>query len=370
MLSLRKHIEDRSGLVYIAALVVMVILLGFGLAYMFMVRTQIRISTNEADSLKAFYLAEAGAEYALAELICGFEDCSTDAGLKDGEAGLDFDGDSNDDAEAHYNSGYTDPGEIKGRSVDGMFRAIEAKVNTSGVYGAIVNGRGTNMSGTITGEINGNVDGTNEYGDPLPLPDTLTVIGTVTTNSTLTFVNTIPDVDFAEYKTLVTNTDPNKVYDPGGITYSGAAPTFGATGMYYVEGDLTIDVADVTLNGTIIVNGNLFIESDADNLTITPQGNHPAIVADYIFFSDVDGTQLENVTLGMVYVDQMFNMQECTNLTINGALVVREHNIELFNMTGLVINYDPDLTLESPYFSGGKFGYPKIVLWQGYEDTD
>ncbi len=363
---------NHSGMVYFAALAVMAILMSFGLTYMYLTQTQIRISGNAMDYVKLFYLAEAGVEYSLGELICGYEDCSSDPDMKDGEALIDLDGDFNDDFEAHYNSAHTDEGEIKGRAFNnfgGCYHAIESKVNTSGIYGAVVGG-GSLYFHDMTGKIDGNIDGT-DHALGVDIPSTLTLYGTVTENDQATFSSTIPEADFSAYKTWAEGFDPSRVLS--GETqdqYSEVMP-LETTGMYFVDGDFTIDEPGFALDGTLVVNGNLFIESDADNITITGSAGHPALVVHYLgAATDVDGTRLENVNLGMVYARDSVSIAECDNMTINGALVARGAAVtaEISWANNFIINYDPELTLDSDYFSGGTFGYPKIVLWQGHED--
>jgi len=372
-------------MVYFAALAVMTILLGFGLTYMYMTRTQIRISNNETDTMKAFYLAEAGAEYSLAELICGFNDCASgypdEEELTDGTESVDLDEDFNPDLEAHYDSTYTDPGEIKGRGwISNLFWAVEAKVNASGIYGAVVSG-GWLYLHNLMGVINGNIDGT-DYGPGIDIPLTLIVYGTVTENNNTTFSATIPEADFGAYKTLVEAQalpDPEYYQSwvlPADSKYSdfvdGPNLPLATTGMYFVEGNFTIDEPGFTLNGTLIVDGNLVIETDADGITITGSAGHPALVVHYLSAAvDVDGTQLDTVNLGMVYARDSLSITSCDNLTINGALVARAegYTTEISWGNNFTVNYDPELTLDAGYFSGGTYGYPKIVLWQGHEDV-
>jgi len=363
-------------MVYIAAMAVMVILLSFGLTYMYTARTQIRIGKNEADSMKAFYLAEAGAEYSLAELICNYNDCSTDPEMKNGNELVDLDGDFNPDTEAHYNNPpfMSDPMSIRGRAVwSGPFWGIDAKVNTSGIYGAIVSGGWVYFHHPIgIGMINGNVDGEDSIGPGISIDEAVTVCGTIGEHTGGTFYTSIPQVDFDAYRTWVQNNEPPGHYIVGPTDYTSIAPLPDTTGIYFVDGNLTIDGTGFNLNGTLIVNGNVIINTTQDDILISGLVDHPALVAQAITVGfDVDGTELENLSMGMVYAEESMLFINCKNAVIDGALVSRNSTgwVEVSYFDNFTVDYDTNLALDESFLDEeGTFGYPKIVLWQGFQD--
>ncbi len=163
-----------------------------------------------------------------------------------------------------------------------------------------------NSNGTIVGNVSCFVSVL-----PDPLPAGLTINGTVTDqNDGQVKVN--PAITLGEGTTYYNLADDlgqrvagNKTFDSSGSPY---------TGIWYVGGWARIE-SNVTINGSIIVEGNITFENSADNVVISPTAydptqNYPALVSG----SNINSTGVGNPKIGL------------QNSTING-LVLAGRNI-------------------------------------------
>lgn len=319
--------SNKKGIVFITTLAVMVILLTLGAGYLFISRTQIDISLNQGNALKAFYIAQAGVEKAISELIA-------DIGWRTRLA-ENFGG-------GNYTVTVTDIGgeNIRVASVgifSGASRTIKAEVNVaSGVGYASQSASNINFSNSTGNIRKGNVhaDGTAD-------------IGSVTLDSGYTttqgFTLTMPAVDWDAYK--------NEAIAAGTFVSGPKKFNKDSSGIWYIDGNATIQ-SGVTITGTIVATGNIQMQNNED-ITITPTGNYPALVTQ----NKILMNNSEDVTItGLVYSGSDFIMNNSEGFKLNnGALIV-----------GGLLRGNDSTTVDITYSSGLN---PPYFTWPGISVT-
>jgi len=89
------------------------------------------------------------------------------------------------------------------------------------------------------------------------------------------------------------------------------------SGIYYIDGNATLDNNNIDFDGTLIVTGN--IESmQNNNIEINPDSNRPALVTG----GNLNIAQGNNMIInGAVYAENNLTLNQATNLILNGSLI-------------------------------------------------
>lgn len=324
-------LKNKQGIVFITALAMMFILLTLGMAYMMITRSETTITANQINALKVFYAAEAGVEHSIAELIAGTDVDGDGLGNVSGSLG-------SYSYAAAYDSAAS---KITSVGTAGILasRTIEVEINLGSFTGALQIAKNINANST-SGTITGNVDA----GGNINL-DSLVINGTVTEKKEDII---IPSPSFEDYKA-----DADYTYS-GKTTFASNPPD----GIHYIDGNLTIKGNNITVNGTLVVTGNLIMNS-AEGFTITPEGDYPAIVVGNNF----NANSIEDSTFnGLIYVGNNATFNSWDNTQIVDGAIVSGNLLDLNSGPNVTINFNP--SLDPPYFSGT--GGITIASWQGH----
>jgi hypothetical protein len=351
---------NNRGVAFVTAIVLMVLFLNLGLGYLMMARTQLMIARNQISTLKAFYHSESALQHSIAELV---NNVDKDA---DGLGNIplqDLDGDGSMDYSATYNSATGTVSSTGNTGTDGIVRTIETKMTPKKWTGAFMAGLSIPaVSNCDFSTVTGNVFARSAITPNFTTQHTVT--GTVTQG----------------YASLAI---PTTITSPGGpwFSYAPAAnrhvnclwvtpASSTITGVHYVNGACTINLggsAPLTINGSLIVNGNLSI-SQVTSLMITPAGKDPALVA--------SGTlSLGNVSPGVVNIHGLIYAGGNISLTIwnffptprhsiNGAIVSGVGTISMATIART--DWVFDSSLNPPFFTGGSPGY-SVDYWKGHK---
>ncbi|MBL7170471.1 MAG: hypothetical protein ISS46_00545 [Candidatus Omnitrophica bacterium] len=360
--------RNESGVVFITALVMMLILLSLGMSYLVIARTRARIASNQRAVLKAFYIAEAGLEEAIDELF-------TDSGWGVGFTNESFGGGT-------YNVFLTgsqgETIEITSRGTfGGASRTIRAEVlvinpaNLSEWIGSAGTGGGnvdfSGSSGTISGVVV--VKGDFEAGDMDT--DDARIIEDF---SDLPVIEVYLD----SYKTIadhVAEEDKGKDKDKDGDEETFTPPFKSGetyTGVYYIKGDVVIE-SNVTIYGTVVAEGdvninatNVIIEAEGDSEEEwNPVEGYPAIIADGTI--NMDGMTNSSIT-GLVYATDDVKMDGTSGVTFEGGLIVGK---DLAAKDGEDLSISYGLEIQPPYFTYDRNDVPEestiyIISWKAY----
>lgn len=323
----------------------MVIFTALGLTYAKILKSGLRNGQYELRGIKAFFLAESGIEYSMAEL-----NNNTD---------LDSDGtigniswktmapDGSEGFLATYNEvNKTIQGTGTAGGANFAARDVIATLEEIKFTGALQCGNAISTILTVSGWVYDNADAkTSIELDPI------IVFGEQTVNPNLV----IPTVSLSDYF----NMTPLANRSSGTTTWSTGPPH--GDGMYYHTGNLTIRTRFL-LNGTLVVNGNLIITdiTNPNALWIMPlttsSGLDPAIIANNITINNTPNANLG----GLVYASQDANITS-PRVTITGGLVTGG-NITFNGATDISCYFDPNM--DSSHFTGNN-GW-KIEEWKGH----
>jgi hypothetical protein len=348
-------ISDNRGMIFITSLAAMVILLTIATGYLFISRTQLDIGTNQRDALRAFYISQAGIEKACSKI-------KADPDWRDGFSSEGFGG-------GNYTVTALDiSGGIRLTSVGRYAGAKRTIVQDLAItYGsdfgyASLTGSDIAFNNGTTGSIkNGNVHGNNNVDlGGVNLDD-----GYSATQGT---EENIPTVSFSDYRAAALAADPSKV-KTSNFTFTAAGSPY--SGLWFIEGKAAIE-SGVAINGTVIAygstgqNGNIDMQNNS-NITITPAGNYPAIIAENQIL--LNGASNIEIT-GLIYGEKDLNLNGCDNFTLNnGAIVIKQDIQANSQTTGLDITYSS--SLNPPYFTiaGSPTGMTSTISassWKGH----
>ena len=335
-----RKIKNNRGIVLILAVGMMVAFLTLGVAYVSTLKTEMKVAENEMAALEAFYMAETGVEHAIGALIMNGDPDSID-GKIDGSGETDYMINYLRDTQTITVTGM-------GHGSDGT-RVVEVQINPSS--GAMQAGENITIAAPAGGTITGDVSA---YGTIASNIGLYTVNGTITANDTDIVPIPLPSLTSTQF--------PWSSWDSyeamADYTYTDCS-SIGFTppdGVHFVNGNCSLSGGAFSLNGTLVVTGNLSFVS-MTGLTITPSGDYPSVVAGGSF----SVTAANSVTLnGFVYAGNNISFTTLAfNMIINGALVAG-NRIAITNVPSMILTYDAEKP--PPYFSAG--GNPSVVSWK------
>ena len=294
-----------------------------------MTSTQLRSSAYDLASSKAFWLAEAGIQDVIQKL-------SNDSDYRNNpvSVGSDFGDGSYSVAVNKADTTYT-------LSSTGTMDVINRKITmsvvaTSAIIEQAMHADGAHLKfdasvGTINGNVSCFTSVMNEGG--------MTITGTITEGQDQDKIN--PVLDINQYYTIADaagQVDDRKTF--ANATY---------TGVWYITQQATIG-DNATINGTIICEGGIDFEGKADNVTITPGNNYPALYSGGTINSTDIGAPskrigLQNSTInGLVMADgniifNYMNNNTANTVAFNGTLLAVS-SVEIKNSSNFTLTYD------------------------------
>jgi hypothetical protein len=309
----------RKSFALIATIIIIPLLAALGLFGVSMLSTDTQISVDAMRADAAFYIADAGIQYAMAKLY-------DDSSYRDNPTQI-----TKNLGSGSFTVNVSKAGTVYTLSststVGNMHRVITQSVVVSGGipetfgYGLYANGD----SISLTGMNDLNIDGDLAASGAINIPEYLIdgVDGNIEPNTTLPAIT----VDYNHYQSIADNIiEGNKVFTSG---------TF--NGLWYVNGSVEVGWG-TTINGTIVATGDISIIS-AGTINITPDLDKPALVSQ----QDIVVEKLEtlNVT-GLVFAEQSVTFYKADEINITGA-VIAGTNISASELTSFNLIWDSSL---------------------------
>jgi len=333
-------IREKRGAVLILTFIIMVTLTAVTVAFLYITTIQTKGSGHDIISSQALWLAEAGLQDVIQKL-------KNDSDYRGSPTTV-----TEDLGEGDYSVTVVKSDTTYTLTSTGTVDVISRRITQSMVATAAVIERGIHADGAhlkfddSSGTINGNVScATSVLPDPLPAG--MTINGTITQNPDQDKI--FPVLDIAQYYTIADaagQVATNKTF--ANATY---------TGVWYITHTATIG-DNATINGTIICQSNINFAGKANNVTINPSNNYPALYAGNNITSTDTGapakrTGLQNSTInglimssGDILFDYM-NQNTANAVTFNGSMLA-DGNIQLEDSINFTINYDADIWSPMP----------------------
>ena len=336
--------QNQKGTAFFGVVLAMLFFTTMGITTVSLVANDSTGATGNLNGSQSFYVAEGGLQHVIMNELAEDTDFGdnvspTDApfgansiALGDGEFWVEYLNQSSSSIDVRVTA-----------QVGNAVRVVQQTVTPGSYpYSALVDGNFSlnNTEGTIDGDIgvNGNYNG-----------DDMAVTGTIYEDMDID----MPTVDFAEYLDLI-DTTQNGNYTissdyTGNLRVTGNLKIDGnitITGILYVDGNVDFDGDNVTVNGTIVTEGNLN-GNNHDDLSFLAQPlddgtQMPALVVD----GNITINNSENITIaGTVWADGNINMNSMENVNFVGSLI-SNGNINLEN------GEDIQLVFESDYMEG------------------
>ncbi|NQT74982.1 MAG: type II secretion system protein [Candidatus Omnitrophica bacterium] len=317
-----------KGISLIAVMIVMLIVATLVLLIASMMSTGTKTAVIDMQAQQALYIAEAGLEHYIYLLYDETYDPDNHPELTRSFGEGSYTVTSVYDAPTYV---YT---LTSTATVDSTTRQIIEGVSiTSGLLDRGIHADGSTVdlvgsSGTINGNLSCSVHVLN-YGGVI-------ITGDVTEG--MAKVN--PDLDYDYYKTLA---QAQGQYYTSAITFENAT----YSGVYYTTGSVAIG-DNAIINASIIAEGAINFDYNADNVQINPTNNYPALATKSGISSTGTGTPasrigLQNSTInGLILAGGSINFDYIKNSTFNGTMLA-DQNIDMKDGTGIEFNYDKDI---------------------------
>ena len=283
-----------------------------------MTSSQLRRSAFDKQGSQALWIAEAGLQKYIYNLAIGTYHSGHYPNLNEnmsvsGEVIGSYSVDST------YNAGTSTFTVTSTGTVDQIDRQVVQNIIVSGTIGIAsraIHADGSMLdfedsNGTINGNIGCHVTIANE--------ELMTIVGTV--EDGLVKIN--PTLDFPTYEALA-DADGQSVTTA--LTFNAAGSPY--TGVWYTTQSVTIE-DDATINGSIFAQGSINFANEADNVTISPSNNYPALATQGSITSTDVGTPVTRVGL--------------QNSTINGLI---------WSVNNITFNYIRNTGVNTTVFNG------------------
>ena len=333
----RFQLSAEKGAVLILTFIIMVTLTAITAGFLFMTSSQLRSSAYDVASSKAFWLAEAGIQDVMQKLVndSDYRNSPTTVtdDLGDGSYSVTV-----SKADTTYTLSSTGTVDVMSRKITMSVVATSAIIER-GIHADGAHLKFDDSSGTINGNVSCFTSVMNE--------EDMTITGTITEGQDQDKV--FPVLDISQYYTIADaagQVDTRKTFE--NATY---------TGVWYITQQATIG-DNATINGTIICEGNIDFDGKADNVTITPSNNYPALYSGGTIMSTDTGSPanrigLQNSTInGLVMatsniIFNYMNNNTSNEVTFTGTLLAI-NNIEIKNSSNFTVNYDSNIWDPSP----------------------
>ena len=305
-----KIIWDQRGIAFITALAMMLILLTLGAGYMVIARSEVKVSTNQINTLKQFYAAEAGIEYAIADLI------------KNNGIGGNVNGSLGN---FNYQTTYNTSSKSITATVNNL-QFVQAQVTFLPTKYAIYSNQGIKFSADATGTIKGDLRyNNNPPSSGFSLGISQILIGT---SSLETAGETTPSL------TLTPFTVPLPVInEPSNFTFSKLNSPLGNgvfDGFYKVQGMATIE-DNVVINGTVWAAGDIKTNGPISYIEVNPDpaGNNPALYSEgKILLDNINSTSMKKSKIkGAIVAKELVSLTNSKWLEVKDLITINPVNV-------------------------------------------
>ncbi|UCG35289.1 MAG: hypothetical protein JSW17_00375 [Candidatus Omnitrophota bacterium] len=307
----RNQPVNRAGFAIIAAILILIILSALGIFAGAMLSTDIHSVTDSVRADEAFYLAEAGIPFYIANQLKHDSDWSDNtAEITKNFGGGQF---SVTPLSSTSNSiTLQSSGSIPVFGAD-IKRVIKYTMQATGpqyepFFYALYGGGGPQLGKgeLIISSIGGDIDG------DIYLKDNATIVSSpgLNLNGVLSEYEASADIPAIDWSYWLATAD----YIYTGKKYFSKTTL---NGIYLVEGDVVLD--EVTVNGTVISTNDIICQG-GENFVVTPEAGHPGFIAE----GDIQiiaGNQAHFTINGPIYGQDNIIISSGTNLTINGSMV-------------------------------------------------
>lgn len=332
------HLANENGQGIIAAIMIIFIVAVLGVTAVSLLGTEAGSSINYLYSQQALFIAEAGKEYVMGKL---YADASYRASPTTVTQSFGIGSFTVTVSQAGSTYTLTSTG-----TVDIATRQITESVaiTSSALSGAIHSDAASIDFDDSSGTVNGNIEAKNHISDY----EDMTINGTITEG--IEQIN--PALNFNTYKTIAQGQGK---YYTSDLTFSNGT----YSGAYYTTEKVTIG-DNAVINGSIFAEGNIEFANRANNITISPANNYPALASQGSISTKASGSPkigLQGSTInGLIYADNNITLDYLKNsVTINGTIIA-DNNINIKKGSNFTINYDSDIFSPMPSgftYSGG-----------------
>lgn len=346
---------NTRGAVLLLTFIFMVTLSAIAASYIFLVTSGTRTVGGQTNNMLAFYLAEAGLNKAVWYLLNTAPDSSTDGSWRTSDYPAAAGAGASDPKQESLGAGtYTMWVQNSGSSIlitaRGTVSGLERFLRQTFDYDT---GNGTPPeSFTYANYAGGDIDFGSSGGTAQVAGD-IAAEGNIDNSNSVPVSGTsdddpdieLPVVDYAAYEAAADQViNGNKTF----------AENSTSGGIWYVKGNVTVEQG-VTINGTIIAEGN--INLTGNNITVTATSPYPALIAQ----GDIAGDSNSNYTItGSIFTEGNLTFNNINNFTFTGSIVAYG-NIELSRSNNFNITFVPSVPpfiSDSQSSSGG--GTPAV----------
>ena len=338
----RPSAKNKKGTVLLLTFIVMVTVTAIAVSFLYLISVQTKAGGYDIASHKALWVAEAGLQQAIRQLKndSNFRnDPSSQSPLTGsvGDGGYSVTVSKNGSIYTLTSTGTV--GILKRQISETV--AVTSSALASAIHSDAASVDFTGSSGTVNGNIEAKVHVSN-YGS-------MTINGTITEG--VTQIN--PALDFDIYKTIAQS---QSHYSTSNLSFANGT----YSGVYYTTKNVTLG-NNAVINGSVFAEGRIDFVNQANNITISPANNYPALATKGSISTSASGGPssigLQGSTLnGLIYADNNITLDYLkNNVIINGTLLA-DNNITVKNGSNFTINYTADIFSPMPpgfIFSGG-----------------
>ncbi|QQR81213.1 MAG: pilus assembly PilX N-terminal domain-containing protein [Deltaproteobacteria bacterium] len=368
-----KILKKNNGMIFIGTLMAMLFFSALATTANYLSSTSNAGAVDDFQSSQAFYVADAGMQYTLMSRLnrdTNFSDNASPTGAPFGGTPITFG--SGQFWIEYLNPTVTTVTVRITSKVGSAVKVISQNVTSSNNFPQYAVTAGGNFnSNSSTGVINGNIALTGRAN----IDNRITVNGTVTSDPSIT----MPQIDFNTYKAMCTTTiNGNYTINSN---YSGMLCVRGNvtinsnvtyTGLLYATGNINVNGNNVTINGTMMSEGNLEVLHvtgfSATASTSNPTQMMPALASKGNL--NIMGSPGMRIT-GYVWAEGDMDFGNSDNYVFRGAMVAGgdfNGNLLMNSTQNLSITFDPTVLTGMLGFTYGNSSAQNLTfttaLWQ------
>lgn len=317
---MKREIHNQRGSAFFGIVVAMLFFTTMGITTVSLLANNNTGASGQLTGPQAFYVAEGGLQYVITHELADDTDFSDNVSPTDPAFGANSISLGDGEFWVEYLNQSANSVDVRVTSrVGEAVRVVQMTVTPGGSpYSTIVDGNFSlnNSQGTITGDAG--VNGAYNGGD-------MTVNGSISEDLDMN----MPEVDLSPYLAMTDTTQSGNytissdytgnLHVTGNLRIEGGITI---TGLLYVDGNVDFQGDNVTINGTVVTEGNLN-GNNHDNLSFLsqslPDGTPmPALLVEGI----ITLNNADNITIaGTVWADGNINMNNNGSINFTGSMI-------------------------------------------------